>query len=46
VQDPTVKTPKIEKNPFLLTELEMADLSIFLEKNDLCPSGVNVNLNY
>jgi hypothetical protein len=32
VQDPTVKIPKIEKIPFLLTELEMADLSIFLRK--------------
>jgi hypothetical protein len=25
---------------FLLTKLEMADLSIFLEKNDLRPLGV------
>jgi hypothetical protein len=32
VQDPTVKILKIEKIPFLLTELEMADLSIFLRK--------------
>jgi hypothetical protein len=32
VQDPTVKFPKIEKNPFLLIELEMADLSIVLRK--------------
>jgi hypothetical protein len=32
VQDPTVKISKIEKIPFLLTELEMADLSIFLRK--------------
>jgi hypothetical protein len=29
VQDPTVKFPKIDFFPFLLTELEMADLSIF-----------------
>jgi hypothetical protein len=40
MQDPTVKIPKIEKNPFLLTELEMANLSIFSEKNDLHPLGV------
>jgi hypothetical protein len=33
VQDPMGKFPKIEKFPFLLTELEMADLSIFLRKN-------------
>jgi hypothetical protein len=33
VQDPMVKIPKIEeKIPFLLTKLEMADLSIFLRK--------------
>jgi hypothetical protein len=32
VQDPTVKIPKKEKNPFLLIELEMADLSNFLRK--------------
>jgi hypothetical protein len=36
VQDPTVKIQKMEKKKwFLLTELEMADLSIFLKKNDL-----------
>jgi hypothetical protein len=29
VQDPMVKIPKIEKKPFSLNELEMADLSIF-----------------
>jgi hypothetical protein len=32
VQNPTVKIPKIDFFPFLLTELEMADLSIFLRK--------------
>jgi hypothetical protein len=32
VQDPTVKIPKIDFFPFLLIELEMADLSIFLRK--------------
>jgi hypothetical protein len=32
VQDPTVKIPKIEKIPFLLIELEMADLNNFLRK--------------
>jgi hypothetical protein len=33
VQDPTVRFPKIKSFfPFLLTELEMADLSIFLRK--------------
>jgi hypothetical protein len=32
VQDSTVKIPKIEKNPFLLIKLEMADLSNFLRK--------------
>jgi hypothetical protein len=32
VQDPTVKSPKIDIFPFLLTEVEMADLSIFLRK--------------
>jgi hypothetical protein len=42
VQDPMVKIPKIEKNPFLLTELEIADLSTFFEKNDLRLLGVNV----
>jgi hypothetical protein len=31
-QDPTIKIPKMEKIPFLLTELEMADLSICLRK--------------
>jgi hypothetical protein len=40
VQDPTVKIPKIDFFPFLLTELEMADLSSFFEKNDLRPLGV------
>jgi hypothetical protein len=29
VRDPMVKIPKIELFPFLITELEMADLSIF-----------------
>jgi hypothetical protein len=40
-QDPIVEIPK--KNyffSFLLLELEMADLSIFLEKNDLRPLRV------
>jgi predicted transcriptional regulator len=32
VQDLTVKIPNIEKIPFLLTELEMADLIILLRK--------------
>jgi hypothetical protein len=33
VQDPTIKIQKIEeKNPFLLIELEMANLSNFLRK--------------
>jgi hypothetical protein len=42
VQDPTVKIPKIDYYfLFLLTELEMADLSIFFEENDLRPLGVD-----
>jgi hypothetical protein len=42
VQDPIVKISKIElSSPFLLTELEMADLSIFFEENDLRPLGVD-----
>jgi hypothetical protein len=46
VQDPIVKIPKIEFFfPFFLTELEMADLSIFFEKNDLRPLGVYVIKN-
>jgi hypothetical protein len=40
VQDPTVKIPKIEKIPFLLTELEMADLSIFLRKMTFVLEGL------
>jgi hypothetical protein len=32
VQDPMVKVPKIEQILFFLTELEMADLSIFVRK--------------
>jgi hypothetical protein len=33
VQDPMVKIPIVEKKiPFVLTKLEMADLSIFLRK--------------
>jgi hypothetical protein len=41
VQDPIVKIPKIEKNPFLLTELEMAIGAFFLRKKmDLRPLGV------
>jgi hypothetical protein len=41
VQDPIVKISKIElSSPFLLTELEMADLSIFFEENDLRSLGV------
>jgi hypothetical protein len=42
VQDPMVKIPKIDFFPFFLIELEMADLSIFFEKNDLCPLGVKI----
>jgi hypothetical protein len=40
VQDPTIKIPKIDFFPLFLIELEMADLSIFFEKNDLRPLGI------
>jgi hypothetical protein len=41
LQDPTVKIPKIEKIPFLLTELKMADLRLsFLRKMTVDLSGL------
>jgi hypothetical protein len=43
-QDPMVKIPNKDIFfPFLLLELEMADLSIFLEKNDLHLLGVKIS---
>jgi hypothetical protein len=42
-KDPTIKIPKKKKICFLLLELEMANLSIFLRKNDLHPLGVKLN---
>jgi hypothetical protein len=45
VQDPTVESLKIEKIAFLLTELEMADLSIFLRKITFIFYGLNTHIS-